>query len=245
MPLMNYSDIVSNLPLFSGISEEEKKRLLKNGKLRHIASGDYLFHNGDVIHHFYIICTGSVQLLRETPDGKKITTDISTRGRTIGKAEILNTSTHHNVSAFALEDVTLLEFPAKWLKDAASNPVIALNILTSLSQYSHMVEVESEQKTTMSVSQRVGCFLQRICVMHGLDKNSFVLPYSKSLIASRLGMEPETFSRALTKLKEHGISIDDKKIVLRDMQAIEDFICEHCSMLGNCSTHQLLTAENE
>ena len=231
---------MNNIPLFSGVPEDERDELLQKGRIQQLSRGEYLFHLGDPIEHFYIICQGNMQLLRETPDGKEITTNVKFRGKTIGKIEILKAFKHHTVSACALDDVVLLEFSASWLKKIAAHPVISLNILTTISQYAHMVEVEAEQKSTMGVAQRVGCFLQRLCVLHGLDPRGFELPYSKVLIASRLGMEPETFSRALTTLKKHGITVQNSKVAIYDIRAMEHFICDHCSMAGDCPTHKKL-----
>ena len=239
MPYKSFPSVVNNLPLFSGISEEERDGLLREGKLRQLAKGEYLFHQGDPIPYFYIICSGNMQMLRDTPDGKAITTQMKPRGKTIGKADILlGDSSHHRVSACAIDDVVLLEFPASWLRNIAKNPVISLNILTRMSQYAHMIEVESEQKNTMNGAQRVGCFLQRLRSMHGLDAEKFELPYAKALIASRLGMEPETFSRALANLKDHGVRLEKSSVRFYDMRALESYTCSHCSMNGECSAHK-------
>ncbi len=244
MPYKTFPDIVNNLALFSGIPEKERNELLQHGQLRHVARGGFLFHSGDPVEHFYIICRGNMQLIRETPAGKQITTAIQSRGKTIGKTEILNTFKFHTLSACAVSDVDVLEFSAEWLRKIASHPVIALNILATVSQYAHMVEVEAEQKSTMSVGQRVGCFLQRLCAMNDYNPRDFELPYSKVIIASRLGMEPETFSRALGSLREHGVKVNNNKVSFDDLQAVENFVCEHCSMVGDCTTHKKLSQKN-
>ena len=238
MPYKTFPDIVNNLALFAGVPAKERDSLLQSGVLRNVARGKYLFHHGDPVTHFYIVCRGAMRLMRETPDGKEITTDVTGQGKTIGKVEILKTFKYHTVSARAVEDVVALEFPATWLKKIAAHPIISLNILATISQYVHMVEVEAEQKSTMSVAQRVGCFLQRLCVLHEFDPRGFQLPYSKSIISSRLGMEPETFSRALTTLKNHGVKVQDTKVTFSDAQAIENFVCDYCSMVTECRTHQ-------
>ena len=49
------------------------------------------------------------------------------------------------------------------------------------------------------------------------DVHGFTLPFKKSLIASRLGMELETLSRALPKLKEHGITVKGSQVVFHDV----------------------------
>lgn len=242
LPFRAYSEILNNLKLFSGVPVEERDQLLSRGHIHHLREGEHLFNCGDAIDHFYIVCSGAVRLTRETPDGKEVTTDISYSGKTIGKSDIFERShKYHRATAVAVEDVTVLEFPTKWLLDIAKNPAFALNILSAISEYAHVVELEAEQRSTMTAAQRLACFLQRLCIMHGFDATGFELPYSKALIASRLGMKPETFSRTLTTLYEHGVSITDTRVVFHDLSAIEQFVCEYCSMIGECRVHDSLS----
>lgn len=243
MPFKAYSEILNNLKLFSGIAVDERDKLLSQGHLRHLNPDDMLFRHGDPIDHFYIVCSGAVRLTRETPDGKQITTDISPSGKTIGKSDIFQTRYHqHRVSAIAVDKCTVLEFPASWLRDIAKHPTFALNILSAISEYAHMAELESEQRITMTAAQRLGCFLQRTYVVHGLNPKGFELPYSKALIASRLGMKPETFSRTLATLNEHGMTVTDTHVSFHNIHEIECFICNHCSMNGECHTQAAIAA---
>lgn len=102
------------------------------------------------------------------------------------------------------------------------------------------MEVEAEHQATMSAAQLVACFMQRLCVLHNFNPKSFELPYSKTLIASLLGMELETFSRTLGKLKEHGITVNGNKVAITDLARVEQYVCGFCSISGDCATHQAL-----
>ena len=245
MPQALFPDVINKLKLFDGLNTEQKGVLLREGRIRWCGQGQYLFHSGDPVSHFYIVCSGAMQLLRQTPDGDQITTDVVIAGKTISKTEIFrDAKNRHNVSAVAIEDAIVLEFSAAWLKKAAAeSSAIALNILSAISQYAHMIQVEIEHKSTMTAAQQVACFLQRLCLMHDLDPDGFELPYSKTLIASRLGMEPETFSRTLVKLREHGIEVKDSWFRFHNMGQIGDYVCSHCSAVGECPTHRALVSE--
>lgn len=135
----------------------------------------------------------------------------------------------------------MLVFTTLWLLKIAQHPAFALNILSAISEYAHIVELEAEQRSTMNAAQRLGCFLMRLCVMHGLHPAGFELPYSKALIASRLGMKPETFSRTLGALDEHGISVTDATVSFKNIPATEAFICAYCSKMGECTAHRTLS----
>ncbi len=51
------------------------------------------------------------------------------------------------------------------------------------------------------------------------------LPYDKSLIAMQLGMKPESFSRALAKLRILGVRTERNKVSLSDVAKLLAF-CE-------------------
>lgn len=98
MPFRTYSEILNNIKLFEGVAAEERDKLLSQGQIRHLQEGEVLFRCGDAIDHFYIVCAGAVRLMRETPDGKQVTTDIPITGKTIGKPDILRQGTRITVS---------------------------------------------------------------------------------------------------------------------------------------------------
>jgi len=235
--------IVRTLSLFADLNEREKDNLLRQGKIRHCPKDQHLFVYGDEVTYFYIIGEGTVQLFRETPDGHEMTSDVLIAGDTIGETEILNSQSTHQFNAMAVEDSIVMEFPIVWLKESAkSHSEFALNLLAALSSRIHIATIEAEHKSTMSAAQQVACFLERLCILRDYDPHGFVFPYSKTLIASRLGMELETLSRALAKIREHGISVIDTRVSFDDVEKMENYVCGDCSISDNCKEHEALKA---
>ncbi len=230
-----------DMPLFMGLSEREKDELITGGRIRHISRGQMFFTHGDPVTHFYFLISGTVQLFRATPDGHEKTIAVTKSGQTMCEDEIMDGCHGHRTNAVAVEDVTVLEFPVSWLKEAAkSHSAFALNLLSLMADRAHMAEVEAEHQAIMSAAQLVACFMQRVCVLYGFDPKGFDLPYSKTLIASRLGMELETFSRTLHKLKEHGITVEGNHVTIIDLAKIGQYVCNACSISGECATHHIL-----
>lgn len=229
------------LALFSGLSEQEKESLLEGGKQRRLARGKMLFIHGEKITHFYILLSGAMQLFRVSPDGTEKTIAILQPGQTMCEDEIMDSCHGHRASAVAIEDSAVLEFPVAWLKDTArAYSAFALNLLSLIADRAHLMEVEAEHQATMSAAQLVACFIQRLCVLHNFNPSGFELPYSKNLIASRLGMEAETFSRTLAKLKDHGIIIEGNRVAITDLARIDAYVCDACSISRECTTHQAM-----
>jgi CRP-like cAMP-binding protein len=202
------TSFVKNISLFSGLSEMEKNLLLMKGSLYFYHRKDTLFRQGDPMTHFYVMCSGQVKLFHETKEGSDVTTDIRIAGDTICKTGIFALHDNHHTHAEVIKDATIMEFPVQWLKDAArEHNAVSLNLLSSISQRGHEQNMEAENRAYMTPVQLLAGFLQQTCTAQGLNPHGFTLPFSKTLIASRLSMTPETLSRSWPKLKEMGISV--------------------------------------
>ncbi len=237
------SDVISTLPLFLGINEQEKSTLLGVARIRHLLRGQTLFFQGDPIICFYVVCRGTVQMFRETPDGHEITPDICISGDSLCPSEIIDSKPIYKVNARAVEDTTLLEVPMQWLKQNLQNfDHLMLKLFADISQRLQRTTVEVERQTTMSAAQLISCFLYELCVLYDFDPRGFELPYSKTLIASRLGMELETFSRSLHKLKEYGIIVQGTHVSMfnNNTDKREKLVCNYCSGNGVCVQHNRL-----
>lgn len=241
MPQTIAPEIIKGMPLFSGLTEQDRDALIRGGRIRHCPKGEMLFAHGEPVTHFYIVIIGTFQLFRTNADGQEKTIEVVKAGQTMCKAEILDSCRAHRTNALPVEDSAVMEFPVGWLKESArKNSIFALNLLSRIAHQTHLAEVEAEHQATMSAAQLVACFLQQLCVLYHFDPKGFELPYSKTLIASRLGMELETFSRTLNKLKEHGITVEGNKVSIHDLSRIEHYVCGICSIADDCETHQAM-----
>lgn len=69
--------------------------------------------------------------------------------------------------------------------------------------------------------QRLGAFLLRLADASG---DGARLPVAKRHLASRVGMAPETLSRALQTLADQGLVVRGTKIVVRDRARLESYL---------------------
>lgn len=221
--------------LLNGLTDSEKNDFLSKARVKNYERGQYLFSQGDSIRNFYIVCNGVVRSFRTTPDGDEVTTDILIRGDTLCEMKIFRHNTAHPDYALVVEDATVLEIPAPWLRETVrKHSALSINMLSTLSRRSMLKDVETEHQATMSAAQIVTCFLRWLCNTHSFDEKGFTLPYSKALISSRLGMKQETFSRTLHKLKENGIDLQGTRVVFHDIPAVDKYACAHCSFMDGC-----------
>ncbi len=71
--------------------------------------------------------------------------------------------------------------------------------------------------------ERLGAYLWQRSLEEG-GTQGFVLPQEKRLLASYLGMTPESLSRAFKALRDHGVHIDGMRITITDPAALKALV---------------------
>lgn len=105
------------------------------------------------------------------------------------------------------------------------NSDFCLRLLSSVSLRHHMLVQQLEQITARTPPQRLGTFLLHLCPMVTNGPIEVSLPYEKTLIARRLNIEPETFSRAIKKLEPYGVTMSGRTVSITDVEKLRTY-CE-------------------
>lgn len=228
-------EVIGALALFDGLDAAAISRLVAAAQLRHAPKGQMLHLQDDPADYFYVIVQGWVKLFRETLEGTEAIIDVLTNGHLFGENAVFENDCY-SCAAEAIEDTTLISLPTSLLKSMIeSHNQLALNMLSSMSRHRLQQHREIEHLNVQNAPQRIGCFLLRLCKPDQAAPVTLHLPYDKTLIASRLGMKPETFSRALAKLKEQtGIRIVGPTVYIDRLQTLVSYTCNHCSTSFPC-----------
>ena len=98
----------------------------------------------------------------------------------------------------------------------------AVTVLASCFGHLHSLVAQLEQLKAQTGAQRVAEFLLELSPC---EEGSCIvtLPYDKVLIAGRLGMKPESLSRAFAKLKSVGVSISRNSATIEDVERLRDY----------------------
>lgn len=232
---LNIEALCAQTPLFKNASSEWMERIMQQAVVRHERKGRVLFIQGDEAESFYLIVRGWVKLFRETLEGCEAVIDVRTKGHLFGDSCVFEDG-FHGYSAQVVEDTTMIALPVYLLRQAIeSDQQIALNMLAGMSQHRRQQRQEIEHLNVQNAPQRIGCFLLRLCPADASSEVKLNLPYDKTLIAARLGMKAETFSRALNKLKnETDIAINGPTVMIHDMKKLVTYTCNHCSSNFPC-----------
>jgi len=187
--------------------------LLVHAVTTQVDVGAVLFVQGDQASRFFAVLSGWIKLSRMMPDGNQAVIGIFTRGDSFAEAAIFGPG-EYPVTAEVVTAARLVAIPARpMLAAIAADPTLAINMLASMSQRLRYLVGQLEQLQGKSAPQRLGSFLLRL-VPENDGPARIRLPYDKSLIAARLGMKPETFSRSLAKLRPLGVHGEGSDVVV-------------------------------
>ena len=64
-------------------------------------------------------------------------------------------------------------------------------------------------------------YLLELCP-EGAESATVILPYDKTLIAGRLGMKPESLSRAFVRLRDHGVRVNQSSAAIASIPRLRD-----------------------
>jgi CRP-like cAMP-binding protein len=208
-----------DIPLFGTLDDDELASVAHAVHRHRLRRGEMLFQKGDPALGFYYLIDGQVKLALLAPDGQEKVIELLQSGNTFGEA-VMFIGRPYPAYAEVLRESELLFIPRTQLIEALhSNPGLALKMLAGLSMRLHGMVQEIEALSTRNSTQRVIGYL---LADHGHeDPDTLPLPASKALIASRLNLTPETFSRVLHDLQQRQlIAVDGRTIRLLDRGAL-------------------------
>jgi CRP/FNR family transcriptional regulator, dissimilatory nitrate respiration regulator len=197
-------ELLRRSTLFRGFSDAALAAMMSGCTPRTAHRGTTLFLQGEPADRFYLVFEGWIKLFRTTAAGAVSVIHVVAPGETFAEAALFG-SALYPVTAEAATDCRLLAITRRaFTRTLENEPSAVMATLASLSLRLRSQVQEIEQRQVQSTAQRVGAFLLRLCPP-GEDHATFDLPFEKGLLARRLGMKPETFSRALSKLKGTGV----------------------------------------
>ena len=215
--------IVRSTPLFGAMPEETAQSLAGTNPVRTVGRGTLLFQQGAPAASFFVILDGWVKIFRLTRDGGEAVVGVFCRGETFAEAAIFLGS-QYPVSAEVVTDSRLLTIDGESFRSRIhQEPDLALAMLASASQHLKFLVEHIEQIKLLDAPRRIADFLVRMCRVQA-GTCTVELPYEKSLIAKRLGMKPESLSRALARLRPLGVSAERNVVVIADVNALRQFI---------------------
>lgn len=210
------ADVLRRSPLFATLTEEDLRWAASVAVPRRFGRKEAIFREGDIAEGFYVIASGKVKVFKLSEDGKEQVLHVLGPGQSFAEAALFESGVYPAHAETLADTETLLLQKRPFLEMLEKRPKLAIRMLGSLSRWLRQMTVLIEDLSLRDVEARLLLFLSGELQGRGIplrDGATLELPFSKNVLASRLGTVPETFSRALKKLQEEGrIEVSGKRI---------------------------------
>lgn len=213
---------LARMPLFNAMSPAELARIAAGTTELHVDRGDIIFQRGDPCTGFHLVIFGQVKLAAGSANGAEKIIELIGPGHSFGEA-LMFMEKPYIVSATALADSLLLHVSSEAVFEGIErDPLFARKMLAGLSRRMHGLICDLESYALRSGTQRViGYLLQDEDTGEGA---LVALPVSKAVVASRLNLTPEHFSRILSDLGAHGyIGVQGRNVTILDIEGLRQY----------------------
>lgn len=213
--------------LFSDAAHEQLERLCVGLQVLHLSPGEALFHHGQPASRFFFVRRGQIKLFRVSPDGHEKIIEIIRAGQSFAEAVMfMGEQARYPVSSEAIEDSRLFAFDQKlFLQVLADSHEISFGMLAAMSRRLHMLVNQIDSLTLQNATYRLVMYLLEQAPREARPGADLELTTPKSALASRLAIQPETFSRLLAKLRDQGlIEVHGPHIILRNLSGLRELV---------------------
>jgi CRP-like cAMP-binding protein len=220
--MKNHIEIISGIPLFSGLPKEQLKQVEQIAVERYFGKGDVVFSEGYDGHGFFVVVDGLVKVYKVSAEGKEQILHIFGSGEPFGEVPVFSGQSFP-ASAEAIAESHLLYFPREAFVDLISgNSSLSLNMLAVLSMRLRQFTVQIENLSLKEVPARLAAYLIYMAEEKGA-KETVTLGISKGQLASILGTIPETLSRIFSRMTAQGlIEVNGANIRLLDHSGLKE-----------------------
>ena len=210
-------------PLFAALDPRQLQLVIDSTRVVRLDHGQRLFGHGQPARRFFRLNSGQLKLFRSSPSGGEKIIEIIQPGEMFAQAVMfMEPGGGYPVNAEAIEPSVFFAFDSEVMRGVLRESVdTCFRMLASLSVRLRQ-QVDEIEKLTLhpAVSRLAGYLVEQVPGDVPLSPEIHLVA-PKNVIASRLGIQPETFSRVAARLMKDGlIRVQGQDVVLLDVEGL-------------------------
>lgn len=195
--------LLENIPLFSGLGEEELVTLFDHSAIRTFPKHTVIIHEGDESGSLYIIISGKVKVYLTNDKGKEVILTMQGPDTYLGEMALLDVQ-RRSASVMTLVDTKCIVITrADFMRCISMHPEIALRVMRDLIHRLRDLTEDVKGLALLDVYGRVSRALVKLA--HEKEGEMIVgQPFSRKDLANMVGSSREMVTRILKDLEEGG-----------------------------------------
>lgn len=232
---MGQPNHLDSLPLFSCLSEADRRELAKHAVEIPIHKGQFIFREGDPAEWFHFVKQGNVKCVQSSPEGREVTLKVLMPGDLFCCEASALAGESHPGCAQAMGEGTVVKIPRKaMLTIIQRNPEAAINIINYLSLRLRESQDNAKAFALDRAEQRLATILVNLTQRAGIQESQGIrlsVRLTHQDLADMAGLTKETTSRILSRLKkDHIVSGSGKQLFIQDLPRLK-MMAPHASTL--------------
>lgn len=212
-------------PLFSGLPAALLDELAAGSRVLELNAQSLLYRAEDPIREAFVLASGSVAREHLLPTGNEKVLELAQAPQVLALGELL-ARTHYGASCRALAHSIVVAIDIRRLRVVIQHdPALSWRIMQALAQRQCAIEfdVTGHHSGATGAQRILDYLLAQAGDRIGLaGETTVVLKASKKIIAARIGMTPESFSRSLRQLSDQGVVVVEGRKVHIQHAALSD-----------------------
>ena len=192
--------------LFADLSDAQMAELRPHLDVRAFDAGERLFDQGDEAASFFLLHRGTIKLFRVSAGGQEKIMRLIQAGQSFAESVMFMGEPRYPVNAQGLKGGQLVSISASaYLRVMQASFASCRTVMARMTEriQSHWDEIEA--LTLQNTQYRIVHYLLGLVPTKEAASADLSLPTRKGVIASHLGVTPETFSRVLRLLQEDDV----------------------------------------
>lgn len=210
---------LASLPLFAESGESSLWSLACECTIEQVEKGDVLFLQNDAPEKAYIVRTGKVSLVLNSPDGREMVINEMQAGDLFGELGIL-TRKSHSTSAIARTKSEVLVIPRRALRKIIdSEHQVAIRLLEITAA---RLQLSGERESALAFMDAQARLARLLLELENQEQDKGYVTISQDELAHRTGLIRQTVAKALGKWRRAGWLITGRgHILILNRQALE------------------------
>jgi CRP-like cAMP-binding protein len=214
-------ELIRSIPIFAHLSDGLVQQVTDISRVVTVEEGQFVYNKGEKPSCLFILVSGQIAQLLVGPTGSEAVLEIFEPVEYFVLSAVFSREAYIT-SAKALRRSRLICISAPRLQAIASaDPGLMMGMLTSMGRQYREAVLQLEDLKLRRVADRLARYLGNLYETQ--LTSPIKLPYSKAILAARLGVAREHLSRAFSLLRPLGILTSGSKVYVRDPEALRAY----------------------
>ena len=219
---------LSKITLFNALRAHELDRIALGATELHAEPGTVIVRRGDACAGLHVVLYGRVKLSFIATGGAEKVMELIGPGQSFGEA-VMFMESDYLITAEAMENSMLLHVAKSVIfREIHDDPGFARKMLAGMSARMQALMCDLESLTLRTGTQRVAAYLLKDMPRDSGDAAmrtlTLTLPVAKAVVASRLNLTPEHFSRIMADFRTRKmIAVRGREVSILDNSALRRY----------------------